>query len=249
MNRICEQVRDLLSRDRGNLNFSPSAHYAVQKLIDYAEQEHEQREKAEERCVKLQTQVADACHMGEAQARTIDDLRQQLSFMQQARWGAGGCDRMNRDVLFSSATDEWATPQGFFDELNSVFHFDLDAAATAQNHKCETFYTREQDGLRQPWVGNVWCNPPYGRTIGSWVQKASEENAKNNNLIVMLLPARTDTKWFHNYCYRKPNVEIEFIKSRLKFGESKNSAPFPSMLVIFKPKLWPECGGCERWRD
>lgn len=154
-----------------------------------------------------------------------------------------GCDRMNRNVLFSSATDEWATPQGFFDELNSVFHFDLDAAATAQNHKCETFYTREQDGLRQPWVGNVWCNPPYGRTIGSWVQKASEENAKNNNLIVMLLPARTDTKWFHNYCYRKPNVEIEFIKSRLKFGESKNNAPFSSMLVIFKPKLWPECGG------
>ena len=143
---------------------------------------------------------------------------------------------MNRNVLFSSATDEWATPQGFFDELNSVFHFDLDAAATAQNHKCETFYTREQDGLRQPWVGNVWCNPPYGRTIGSWVQKASEENAKNNNLIVMLLPARTDTRWFHTYIYKQPNVETRFVRGRLKFGGSKNSAPFASMVVIFKPK-------------
>lgn len=89
MNKICEQVRDLLAHDRGNLNFSPASRYAVGKLCDYAEQEHELREKAEERCVKLQTQVADACHMGEAQARTIDDLRQQLSFMQQARWDAG----------------------------------------------------------------------------------------------------------------------------------------------------------------
>lgn len=89
MNRICEQVRDLLAHDRGNLNFSPAARYAVSKLCDYAEQEHEQREKAEERCVKMNSQVADAFHMVEVQTRTIDDLRQQLSFMQQARWDAG----------------------------------------------------------------------------------------------------------------------------------------------------------------
>lgn len=82
-------VRELLNRPRSSADFSPAARYAVSKLCDYAEQEHERREKAEERCVKLQTQVADACHMGEAQARTIDDLRQQLSFMQQARWDAG----------------------------------------------------------------------------------------------------------------------------------------------------------------
>lgn len=79
-----EQVHELLNRPRSSADFSPAARYAVQRLCDYAEQEHEQREKAEERCVKLQTQVADACHMGEAQARTIDDLRQQLSFMRQA---------------------------------------------------------------------------------------------------------------------------------------------------------------------
>lgn len=89
MNRICEQVRDLLAHDRGNLNFSPASRYAVQRLVDYAEQEHELRSKAEERCVKMDGQVTDACLMVEAQARTIADLRQQLSFMQQFRWDAG----------------------------------------------------------------------------------------------------------------------------------------------------------------
>lgn len=83
------KAREMLGRPRSSADFSPAARYTVSKLCDYAEQEHELREKAEERCVKLQTQVADACHMGEAQARTIDDLRQQLSFMQQARWDAG----------------------------------------------------------------------------------------------------------------------------------------------------------------
>lgn len=84
-----EQVRELLHRPRSSADFSPAARYAVSKLCDYAEQEHEQREKAEERCVKMNSQVADAFHMVEVQTRTIDDLRQQLSFMQQARWDAG----------------------------------------------------------------------------------------------------------------------------------------------------------------
>lgn len=89
MNRICEQVRDLLAHDRGNLNFSPTSRYAVSKLCDYAEQEHELRVKAEERCAKMDSQVADAFHMVEVQTRTIDDLRQQLSFMRQAMQDAG----------------------------------------------------------------------------------------------------------------------------------------------------------------
>ena len=143
---------------------------------------------------------------------------------------------MNKDVLFSSKTDLWETPQGFFDMLDAEFGFTLDAAADAQNHKCTCYYTREQDGLKQPWSGTVWCNPPYGRQIGKWVQKASYENAVNNNTIVMLLPARTDTRWFHTYIYKQPNVETRFVRGRLKFGGSKNSAPFPSMVVIFKPK-------------
>lgn len=142
---------------------------------------------------------------------------------------------MNTDVMFSSKTDLWETPQEFFDELDREFHFDLDVCALPENAKCARYYTPEQDGLSRPWDGVCWCNPPYGRDIGKWVQKAYEENKKENNFIVMLLPARTDTKWFHDYIYGK--AEIRFVKGRLKFGESKNSAPFPSMVVVFRPKM------------
>ena len=147
---------------------------------------------------------------------------------------------MNNKIMFSSVKEEWETPQSFFDALNDEFHFDIDVCALPENAKCskfyspednakcEKYYTREQDGLQQPWTGNVWCNPPYGRKIGEWVKKASKSNAT----VVMLLPARTDTKWFHEYIYGK--AEIRFIKGRLKFGNSKNAAPFPSMVVIFR---------------
>lgn len=137
-------------------------------------------------------------------------------------------------TMFSSGTDLWATPQWLFDELNNEFHFDLDVCANAENHKCVKYYTREQDGLIQSWDGNVWCNPPYGRKIGDWVKKAYLSAYTNKGVVVMLLPARTDTKWFHEYIYNQPNVKIRFIKGRLKFGNSKNSAPFPSMIVIFR---------------
>lgn len=142
---------------------------------------------------------------------------------------------MNTDVMFSSKTDLWETPQEFFDRLNDEFGFDLDVCALPENAKCASYYTPDQDGLSQPWDGVCWCNPPYGRDIGKWVQKAYEENKKENNFIVMLLPARTDTKWFHDYIYGK--AEIRFVKGRLKFGESKNSAPFPPMVVVFRPKM------------
>lgn len=142
---------------------------------------------------------------------------------------------MNTEVMFSSKTDLWETPQDLFDRLDAEFGFDLDACALPQNAKCAAYYTPEQDGLSQPWDGVVWCNPPYGRNIGKWVQKAHDENRRNNNYIVMLLPARTDTKWFHDYILGK--AEIRFIRGRLKFGGSKNSAPFPSMVVVFKPKM------------
>ena len=142
---------------------------------------------------------------------------------------------MNTDVMFSSKTDLWETPQALFDRLDAEFGFDLDACALPQNAKCAAYYTPEQDALSQPWDGVVWCNPPYGRNIGKWVQKAHEENRRNNNYIVMLLPARTDTRWFHDYILGK--AEIRFIRGRLKFGGSKNSAPFPSMVVVFRPKM------------
>lgn len=138
---------------------------------------------------------------------------------------------MNTELMFSSKTDLWATPQYFFDELDSEFHFTLDACATPENAKCERYYTPEMDGLSQPWDGVVWCNPPYGRHVGDWVAKASEE-ARKGVTTVMLLHARTDTRWFHDYIYKK--AEVRFVRGRLKFGESQNNAPFPSMVCIFR---------------
>lgn len=138
---------------------------------------------------------------------------------------------MNTDVMFSSASDMWETPKDFFKKLDQEFHFNLDVCAVSENAKCATYYTPEQDGLSNPWYGMCWCNPPYGREIIKWVKKASE-SAKDGATVVMLLPARTDTKWFHEYILGK--AEIRFIRGRLKFGNSKNSAPFPSMIVIFE---------------
>lgn len=143
---------------------------------------------------------------------------------------------MNTDVMFSSATDNWSTPQDFFDKLNDEFHFTLDVCADENNHKCEHYYTKEIDGLSRPWIGTVWCNPPYGRKICEWVRRAYISSHIGSATVVMLLPARTDTRWFHEYIYNKPNTEIRFIKGRLKFGGCKNSAPFPSMIVIFRSK-------------
>ena len=140
---------------------------------------------------------------------------------------------MNTDVMFSSKKDLWETPQEFFGELDREFHFDLDVCALPENAKCARYYTPEQDGLSQPWRGVCWCNPPYGREISSWVRRGFLA-AVCGATVVMLLPARTDTRWFHEYIYGK--AEVRFIKGRLKFGGSKNSAPFPSMVVIFRPK-------------
>lgn len=140
---------------------------------------------------------------------------------------------MNTEVMFSSATDLWATPQAVFDQLNAEFHFNLDPCATPENAKCANYFTIDIDGLSQSWGGhNVFCNPPYGKALARWVKKAYEESKKPNTTVVMLIPARTDTRYFHEYIYHKAK-EIHFIKGRLKFGESKNSAPFPSMVVVF----------------
>lgn len=141
---------------------------------------------------------------------------------------------MNTELMFSSKTDLWETPQDLFDKLNNEFQFTLDVCATPENAKCDNFYTKEQDGLKYPWKGAVWCNPPYGRGIGQWVRRALFASVSGST-VVMLLPSRTDTKWFHDYIYKRNNVEIRFIRGRLKFGGSKNSAPFPSMVVVFMP--------------
>ena len=132
--------------------------------------------------------------------------------------------------LFTSQTDNWETPQALFDKLNDEFHFNVDVCADNSNAKCNKFYTKEQDGLQQNWTGVCWMNPPYGRQIGEWVKKAYT-SAKEGATVVCLLPSRTDTKWFQDYCLQA--TDIRFIKGRLKFGESKNSAPFPSVIVVF----------------
>ena len=136
-------------------------------------------------------------------------------------------------VLFSSASDVWATPQDLFDELNKEFGFNLDPCALPDNAKCEKYFTPEINGLSQCWGGYVvFCNPPYGRQIYDWVKKCYEESRNPGTTVVMLIPARIDTRYFHEFIYHKAK-EIRFIKGRLKFGNAKNAAPFPSMIVIF----------------
>lgn len=139
---------------------------------------------------------------------------------------------MNTDLMFSSATDQWATPRAFFDEWNERFNFTLDVCADASNAKCSAFFDKQQDGLSQAWTGVCWMNPPYGREIGKWVQKAYE-SAQKGATVVCLLPARTDTKWWHDFCMKG---QITFIRGRLRFGDSKNSAPFPSAVVVFRDR-------------
>lgn len=143
---------------------------------------------------------------------------------------------MNREVMFSSNSDEWATPQEIFDSLDAEFGFNLDPCATDENHKCERYFTKADNGKAHKWGGyRVFCNPPYSE-IGEWVEKAFRETKEDNTLVVLLIPSRTDTRYFHDYIYNR--AEIRFCKGRLHFNNSKNSAPFPSMIVIFRgPKV------------
>ena len=140
----------------------------------------------------------------------------------------------NRDwsPLFSSATDDWPTPQWLFDALHAEFSFDLDPCASKENAKCARFFTREDDGLRQDWGRQtVFMNPPYGRSIGDWLKKAYE-SSRQGAVVVCLLPARTDTRWWHEYVMRG---EVRLIRGRLRFGNSVTAAPFPSAVVVFRP--------------
>ncbi len=139
----------------------------------------------------------------------------------------------NKIVYFSSKTDEWETPQDLFDRLNAIHHFELDVCATAVNAKCWPYFTKEEDALSLSWVDyrNVfWMNPPYGREISKWMKKAYEESQKGCK-VVCLVPARTDTAWWHDWAMKG---EIEFLRGRLKLGGHKNSVPFPSAIVVFK---------------
>lgn len=137
---------------------------------------------------------------------------------------------MISSTLYSSRTEEWETPQNLFDQLNEEFRFTLGPCCTHENAKCEKHFTKEENGLEQSWEGErVFCNPPYGKAISPWVKKCSTANAK---LVVLLVPARVDTAWFHDYVYGK--AEIRFIRGRLKYGGATHNSPFPSMICIFR---------------
>jgi phage N-6-adenine-methyltransferase len=137
-------------------------------------------------------------------------------------------------ALYSSRTDEWPTPQSFFDLLDAEFHFTLDACATRRNAKCARYFTAAQDGLRQDWgTHRVFCNPPYGREMRAWACKCFDAS-RTGALVVLLAHARTDTRWFHGWVYGK--AELRFVKGRLRFGDGAQSAPFPSLVAVYRPR-------------
>ena len=134
-------------------------------------------------------------------------------------------------TMFSSKTGNWSTPVEFFNKLDWRFGpFDLDPCADPA--KCANFFTEAENGLSKKWEGfTCFINPPYGRGIEAWIKKAYEETRAEGTRAVMLIPARTDTKYWHEYVMKAD--EVYFIKGRLKFGECENSAPFPSAVVVF----------------
>nr|UVX39255.1 MAG: DNA N-6-adenine-methyltransferase [Bacteriophage sp.] len=139
-------------------------------------------------------------------------------------------------AAYMSDRMDWETPTDLFAELDKEFHFTLDAASSETNHKCPEYYTAENSAFDHEWGGHtVFCNPPYGRAIADWVRKCSMEASRKNTIVVMLIPARTDTKWFHDYILNR--AEIRFLKGRLRFetdGVPGGTAPFPSMVVVMR---------------
>jgi len=152
-------------------------------------------------------------------------------------------DKQSQQIMFSSTSSEWQTPHAFYDKLDATFSFDLDPCATPLTAKCEKYFTPEENGLLQDWSGHrVFMNPPYGRGVDKWLKKAFEESATPHTTVVCLIPARTDTKYWHKYCMKAD--EIYFVKGRLKFVQQQvtdtaittccNAAPFPSAVVVFR---------------
>lgn len=137
---------------------------------------------------------------------------------------------------FSSVRQDWTTPRVLFDKLNQEFNFEWDLAASPENALCKNFYTQENDGLKQNWNGICWLNPPYGdkqSKMVDWIKKAYNSTQENENLtVVMLIPARTNTKWFHSFCLK--SAELKFICGRPKFGDSLHGLPQPLVFVVFK---------------
>lgn len=182
---------------------------------------------------------------GRRGGRATTEAKRAAARLNGAKGGRPRKDKTSRvrKLLHSSADENWGTPQAFFDELDAEFHFTLDAAASATNHKCEAYYTKEDDSLRQPWRGRVFVNPPYGRMTPLFMRKAAEER-KACEVIVALVPARTSTQWWRDTVWSdegtRPGVTVRF-PPRLK-NDRRNHAsgsnrdwPFSSAVVIFRP--------------
>lgn len=135
-------------------------------------------------------------------------------------------------VHYSTEKHTWETPQGFFDKINEIFCFDIDVCAEHETAKVGKYFTIDDDALTKDWIGKVWCNPPYGREQIKFIEKACSESKKHGSIIVMLIPARPETKVWQNIIFKEA-TQVCFIKGRLKFGNSENSAPFPSAIVVF----------------
>ena len=159
-------------------------------------------------------------------------------------------DKQTQATMFSSKSPNWRTPTPFYNKLDDLYHFTLDPASDGVNNKCAKFFTEADDGLAQSWEGEiVFLNPPYGRGLKHWVRKAYDEGCKPNTTVVVLMPARTDTKFFHDYCMKAR--KIYFVKGRLKFLDENGNvllpAPFPSMVVVFDgPDQTPDITAMER---
>lgn len=138
-----------------------------------------------------------------------------------------------RGYMPTAKTVEWETPIYLFNKLNDEFHFELDAAATPENAKCAKFFTEKENALIQDWTPykSIFCNPPYGKPVYDFIKKSWQASRKGST-VVLLVPSRTDVKWFHEFVI--PYAETRFIKGRLKFGGCKDPAPFPSVIIIFR---------------
>src|SRR5947209_845383 len=145
-------------------------------------------------------------------------------------------------VLFSSDSEEWATPPSLFEKLDRRYHFTLDPCATPENALCPTYFTKEDDGLQQDWKDHrCFVNPPYGRQMRAWARKCFEA-AQAGALVVLLAHARVDTRWYHEWVEGK--AKVTFLRGRLRFGDAESSAPFPSMLAVYLPKRAVVCPAC-----
>ncbi|MFZ4776694.1 MAG: DNA N-6-adenine-methyltransferase [Terrimicrobiaceae bacterium] len=143
----------------------------------------------------------------------------------------------SRRVMHSSRKVEWSTPDWLFEALDKLFKFSLDPCSTEDNAKCKLHYTADDDGLLFSWAGHtVWLNPPYGPTIGEWMENAVSEAQNAGTTVVCLIPSRTGAAWFQKSVLNAPKKLIFFFRGRLCFGNGKNPAAFDSVLVVYPGK-------------